>query len=335
MQAGSVEDLPYVSHSRDHLLNRWTNILDTVLKSIFEDEEMTPFFVQVINLEALRYTICIQLRKFKKLWFLVRVEVLTKLPREVGLYFFMLYHYGLIHWVKVQPRVKISKTNLQAIGVKGSVYQARDGNSKTGISKEADAESRKHIEKDKSDELPHQFCLPLSPGPDPECVFHVGYLSYVDSLLHPIQFYASSLPPGSSEPCADCQGTATRQRYIIHGRPTGGSTDRIQKLRKEYYQARREGFPLYEDDEGRTRPSDYDLLWDPPLLGRATKTPQPRRLHLYNGVSNTNPKCTVLIGNLKPSGFSLFGQKQPETMDQNEQLFIGFIIDVRIKQNDT
>uniref|UniRef100_A0A2K5S152 Partitioning defective 3 homolog B n=1 Tax=Cebus imitator TaxID=2715852 RepID=A0A2K5S152_CEBIM len=45
------------------------------------------------------------------------------------------------------------------------------------------------------------------------------------------------------------------------GRPTGGSTDRIQKLRKEYYQARREGFSLYEDDEGRARPSDYDLLW--------------------------------------------------------------------------
>uniref|UniRef100_I3N0Z8 Partitioning defective 3 homolog B n=1 Tax=Ictidomys tridecemlineatus TaxID=43179 RepID=I3N0Z8_ICTTR len=45
------------------------------------------------------------------------------------------------------------------------------------------------------------------------------------------------------------------------GRPMGGSTDRIQKLRKEYYQARREGFPLYEDEEGRARPSDYDLHW--------------------------------------------------------------------------
>uniref|UniRef100_A0A2K6FIW5 Par-3 family cell polarity regulator beta n=1 Tax=Propithecus coquereli TaxID=379532 RepID=A0A2K6FIW5_PROCO len=44
-------------------------------------------------------------------------------------------------------------------------------------------------------------------------------------------------------------------------RPAAGSTDRIQKLRKEYYQARREGFPFYEDDEGRARPSDYDLLW--------------------------------------------------------------------------
>uniref|UniRef100_A0A8C2MY93 Partitioning defective 3 homolog B n=1 Tax=Cricetulus griseus TaxID=10029 RepID=A0A8C2MY93_CRIGR len=45
------------------------------------------------------------------------------------------------------------------------------------------------------------------------------------------------------------------------GRPVGGNSDRIQKLRKEYYQARREGFPLYEDEEGHTRPSDHDLRW--------------------------------------------------------------------------
>ncbi|XP_045662513.1 partitioning defective 3 homolog B isoform X4 [Ursus americanus] len=45
------------------------------------------------------------------------------------------------------------------------------------------------------------------------------------------------------------------------GRPASGSTDRIQKLRKEYYQARREGFTFYEDDEGRAR-LDYDLHWD-------------------------------------------------------------------------
>uniref|UniRef100_A0AC11DT12 Par-3 family cell polarity regulator beta n=1 Tax=Ovis aries TaxID=9940 RepID=A0AC11DT12_SHEEP len=43
-------------------------------------------------------------------------------------------------------------------------------------------------------------------------------------------------------------------------RSMSGSADRIQKLRKEYYQARREGFALYEDDEGRARP-DYDLHW--------------------------------------------------------------------------
>uniref|UniRef100_A0A8C3YRE3 Partitioning defective 3 homolog B n=1 Tax=Catagonus wagneri TaxID=51154 RepID=A0A8C3YRE3_9CETA len=44
------------------------------------------------------------------------------------------------------------------------------------------------------------------------------------------------------------------------GHPMSGRADRIQKLRKEYYQARREGFTLYEDDEGRARP-DYDLHW--------------------------------------------------------------------------
>lgn len=50
---------------------------------------------------------------------------------------------------------------------------------------------------------------------------------------------------------------------VDSGRPMSGSADRIQKLRKEYYQARREGFTLYEDDEGRARPSDYDLHWVP------------------------------------------------------------------------
>ncbi|XP_074001766.1 partitioning defective 3 homolog B isoform X3 [Numenius arquata] len=43
----------------------------------------------------------------------------------------------------------------------------------------------------------------------------------------------------------------------------GGNADRIQKLRKEYHQARREGLPFYEDDEGRTQPSDYDPRWVP------------------------------------------------------------------------
>ncbi|XP_053925839.1 partitioning defective 3 homolog B isoform X2 [Cuculus canorus] len=43
----------------------------------------------------------------------------------------------------------------------------------------------------------------------------------------------------------------------------GGNADRIQKLRKEYHQARREGLPFYEDDEGRTQPLDYDQCWVP------------------------------------------------------------------------
>uniref|UniRef100_A0A9L0S043 Partitioning defective 3 homolog B n=1 Tax=Equus caballus TaxID=9796 RepID=A0A9L0S043_HORSE len=48
---------------------------------------------------------------------------------------------------------------------------------------------------------------------------------------------------------------------VDSGRPASGSADRIQKLRKEYYQARREGFASYEEDDGRARPSDYDLHW--------------------------------------------------------------------------
>ncbi|XP_065606459.1 partitioning defective 3 homolog B [Cyrtonyx montezumae] len=43
----------------------------------------------------------------------------------------------------------------------------------------------------------------------------------------------------------------------------GGNADRIQKLRKEYHQARREGLPFYEDDEGRTQLSDCDHRWVP------------------------------------------------------------------------
>ncbi|NXJ12099.1 PAR3L protein, partial [Odontophorus gujanensis] len=43
----------------------------------------------------------------------------------------------------------------------------------------------------------------------------------------------------------------------------GGNADRIQKLRKEYHQARREGLPFYEDDEGRTQLSDCDHHWVP------------------------------------------------------------------------
>uniref|UniRef100_A0A8C4W2B9 Par-3 family cell polarity regulator beta n=1 Tax=Gopherus evgoodei TaxID=1825980 RepID=A0A8C4W2B9_9SAUR len=45
------------------------------------------------------------------------------------------------------------------------------------------------------------------------------------------------------------------------GCPAGGNADRIQKLRKEYHQARRDGLPFYEDDEMRTWSSDYDQHW--------------------------------------------------------------------------
>lgn len=48
---------------------------------------------------------------------------------------------------------------------------------------------------------------------------------------------------------------------FLSGCAGGGNADRIQKLRKEYHQARREGLPFYEEDEGRTQLSDYDQHW--------------------------------------------------------------------------
>ncbi|NWV69307.1 PAR3L protein, partial [Malurus elegans] len=45
-----------------------------------------------------------------------------------------------------------------------------------------------------------------------------------------------------------------------------GNADRIQRLRKEYHQARREGLPFYDyddEDDGRTQLSDYDQRWVP------------------------------------------------------------------------
>ncbi|KAJ7408216.1 hypothetical protein BTVI_60437 [Pitangus sulphuratus] len=57
------------------------------------------------------------------------------------------------------------------------------------------------------------------------------------------------------------------KNFICPGRLGGctgsGNADRIQRLRKEYHQARREGLPFYEDDEGRTQLSDYDQRWVP------------------------------------------------------------------------
>lgn len=66
--------------------------------------------------------------------------------------------------------------------------------------------------------------------------------------------------------CTWCQicvfiGVLFRFFFPLSGCTGGGNADRIQRLRKEYHQARREGLPFYEDDEGRTQLSDYDQRW--------------------------------------------------------------------------
>lgn len=50
--------------------------------------------------------------------------------------------------VRVQPRVKISGTNLQAIGAKVQFTKLGMEKNKTRISKRAGAESKQHVEKD-------------------------------------------------------------------------------------------------------------------------------------------------------------------------------------------
>uniref|UniRef100_A0A8C5PCR6 Par-3 family cell polarity regulator beta n=1 Tax=Leptobrachium leishanense TaxID=445787 RepID=A0A8C5PCR6_9ANUR len=47
------------------------------------------------------------------------------------------------------------------------------------------------------------------------------------------------------------------------GRSTSGNADRIQQLRMEYHQARRDGFALYEEESRMERPLDYDQNWVP------------------------------------------------------------------------
>uniref|UniRef100_A0ACB8G1K5 Uncharacterized protein n=1 Tax=Sphaerodactylus townsendi TaxID=933632 RepID=A0ACB8G1K5_9SAUR len=62
-----------------------------------------------------------------------------------------------------------------------------------------------------------------------------------------------------SGPCGTASGVQAWR--TLSDRPTGGTADRIQKLRKEYHQARREGVPFYDEDEGRGRPTEYDQHW--------------------------------------------------------------------------
>ncbi|XP_074857447.1 partitioning defective 3 homolog B isoform X2 [Carettochelys insculpta] len=79
--------------------------------------------------------------------------------------------------------------------------------------------------------------------------------------------YTHDIPaiPGEREHLEGLYAKISKQHHPQNpadsGCPAGGNADRIQKLRKEYHQARRDGLPLYEGDEMRTRPSDYDQYW--------------------------------------------------------------------------
>ncbi|XP_078536416.1 partitioning defective 3 homolog B [Lissotriton helveticus] len=96
----------------------------------------------------------------------------------------------------------------------------------------------------------------------------------------PPNVYRPSSPPGTLGYLRDVQMNPAEREHMegiyakvnkphhpqapnesIH--PSAGNTDRIQQLRKEYHQARREGFHLYEEGEDRGRPSEYEPHWVP------------------------------------------------------------------------
>ncbi|NWX58772.1 PAR3L protein, partial [Promerops cafer] len=73
----------------------------------------------------------------------------------------------------------------------------------------------------------------------------------------------SSSAPMEREHLEGLYAKINKQHYPQTSGDSGGNADRIQRLRKEYHQARREGLPFYEDDEGRAQLSDYDQHWVP------------------------------------------------------------------------
>ncbi|XP_005998451.1 partitioning defective 3 homolog B isoform X2 [Latimeria chalumnae] len=72
--------------------------------------------------------------------------------------------------------------------------------------------------------------------------------------------YQGELVP-DEDPLEGLYAKVNKQRkpHPDSGRPAGGNADRIQQLRKEFHQARREGgAPLYEEHEARRRPIEYE-----------------------------------------------------------------------------
>ncbi|NWT77562.1 PAR3L protein, partial [Lanius ludovicianus] len=82
-----------------------------------------------------------------------------------------------------------------------------------------------------------------------------------------VYLWDSSSAPSEREHLEGLYAKINKQHYPQtsgdSGCTGGGNADRIQRLRKEYHQARREGLPFYEDDEGRTQLSDYSQRWVP------------------------------------------------------------------------
>ncbi|KAM6461847.1 partitioning defective 3 homolog B isoform 2-T2 [Liasis olivaceus] len=173
------------------------------------------------------------------------------------------------------------------------VKSEQKGNSKHGTLREEDLEKMKEererigakhqeLRQKQIRGLPEYSTVPMGPPPDlddDETDPNYARVNHFRKVYPDISSYQLSSPPvseafgGCNNPAAPLdrdhlEGLYARINKPSHqhasvesDRPPIGTADRIQKLRKEYHQARREGLPLYDEEEGRGRSSDYDQHW--------------------------------------------------------------------------
>lgn len=72
----------------------------------------------------------------------------SKVSREGAFHFFMLHHYGLIHWGQNPVQGSNFQDKFSSCRSQRVSSSRMDGRTKTWISREADAEGRKPVEKD-------------------------------------------------------------------------------------------------------------------------------------------------------------------------------------------
>lgn len=171
------------------------------------------------------------------------------------------------------------------------VKSDQKGNSKQGTLREEDLEKMKEererigakhqeLRQKQARVLAEYSTIPVGPPPDiddDETDPNYARVNHFREMYPVATSYRPSSPPvpeafGCDNPPAPVDRDHLEGLYARINKPphqhapiesdrTGGTSDRIQKLRKEYQQARREGIPFYDEEEGRGRTSDYDQHW--------------------------------------------------------------------------
>ncbi|XP_061463903.1 partitioning defective 3 homolog B isoform X2 [Rhineura floridana] len=194
------------------------------------------------------------------------------------------------------PERKTKKKSLGAMLRFGKKKEERGakgdqkGNSKHGTLKEEDLEKMKEererigakhqeLRQKQARGLPEYSTGPVGPPPDiddDETDPNYARVNHFREMYPVVSAYGPSSPPVSEKFRCDnppmdrdhLEGLYARinkppyqHAPLESDHLTVGTADRIQKLRKEYHQARREGLSFYDEEEGRGRPSDYDQHW--------------------------------------------------------------------------